>query len=90
MTDSDKSVYIRNTFTNEYLLATEQTRLIDSGSKMTSLASTPQGSEFEWILEYHDIRFNIINSRNCRYLSLFCPYSDNPNNLFVTTYHVSI
>ena len=70
MTDSDDdSVYIKNTFTNEYLFATEQDHQSFLG-KSVSLALSPGGSEFKWIFEYQDTGFYIKNSRNSRYVVL--------------------
>ena len=87
MTDSDESVYIRNTVTNEYLFTTEHTHPKYSYSKMTSLALTPGGSEFEWIFEYHqDEGFYIRNSRNSQYLFPSGMLPENKDNFFVVTY----
>ena len=82
MTDSDESVYIWNTFTNEYLFATENKHPESPSSKMISMALTPRGSEFEWIFEYRDEGFVIRNSRNAQYLDSGYPEE---NNYYVHT-----
>ena len=66
---TDDSVYIRNVFTNEYLSTTTKSASVSyGGSKKIALATSPGGSECNWIFKYRDPGFHIINSKNSQHL----------------------
>ena len=69
--DSGESVYIRNTFTNEYLYAYGRDVYLDS---------SPEGIAFQWTLKHFDSGFYIISLTNSNYL--YASHSEN-NNRFI-------
>ena len=60
LTDDDSSVYMKNTFTNEYLYA-EKSKYFSSSHRKVSLATSPSGYEFMWTLEYDGTYIRILN-----------------------------
>ena len=87
MTDDEKSVYIKNIYTDEYLSATESKYSSDTSYRKVSLTTRPGGNEYKWTLKYtNPTSLLILNTKySSEYLRSYSGTSEN-NNYAIGTY----